>query len=295
MQNKNSKVFAITVAALVFTAVGTIIAPIIPTFSPTVAAYSTIAMGALTLYLIGLTCTRRYWTGKNSERRFGFVVILVTTSAIILPVTHFAPFRDSSSVTAEEPPNSSRATEDVSSSIAPPLVPPTPDSPPATDMAELAVLNTCMCTGPRNQGQVIVQLRVTNTGPSDLDVAIENVRLLVPEPLMGPWTPNEPVADYSIVTVGEDRYVALPANGNRAWEPEFSTFASHWYADSLTPGQSHSPQGKDSGEVVFYVPHAPDTGVIKVFGVALVTDNGRTVVGWQGTDEWPPSTDPNSF
>lgn len=298
MTDGDRKVFHISVAVLILgwvSTITTIFAAFTTTFSLTIAVYATMAMGIATLYWLGFMCAFRIWSGSNFEGRIGFGILSFMTIATLVAIVWFAVPRESISVTAEEPPSSPSVTEDVSASTPQPFLPSPADSPPVVDLANLAVTKNCMCAGPRNQGQVIVQLSVTNTSSVDLDASIENIRLLVPEPMAGQWTPNEPVADYSIVTIDGNRYIALPANGNRAWEQEYSTFASHWYADSLAPGQSYSSQGKDTGEVVFYVPVEPNSNTIRIFGVALVADRGSTVVGWHESGEWPPSSDPNSF
>lgn len=174
--------------------------------------------------------------------------------------------------------------------------PPPVSSPPVSAMADVEVTKACYeCIGPRQQGQVILQLRITNRSSVPLNAAIANIRLLVPgdTPMEG-WTPNEPTAQLSRVVLDNGSYWAIPANGNKAWEPEHGTFASHWYAGTLEPGQSHSASGIDTGEVVFYLPLNSD-GQATVTGVALVTNDGASVLGWQPTESWPPSTSPKTF
>jgi hypothetical protein len=112
--------------------------------------------------------------------------------------------------------------------VTPTAPPPSPPGIPAAPaMANLAVQHHCFCTGPRDQFQTKLQLSVTNTSSVPLNASIGNIRILVAGDMPGQWTPKDPTATPSNVTVGGRRYVAIPANGNKAWEPEYATFASH--------------------------------------------------------------------
>lgn len=185
---------------------------------------------------------------------------------------------------AVTPPSTDTSTADA------PLPPP----PQSAAMASLKVLRMCSCTAPRDQGQIKVQLSITNISSVPLNADIANIRLLFPgDELPGPWTPNEPVAQLSNVTIDGQHFVAIPANANRAWEPEFGTFASHWYAGTLLPGATNVG-GRDNADLVFYIPANPD-GTVTLGGIALVANDGVTVLGAQPQAEWPPHSEPNTF
>ncbi len=164
---------------------------------------------------------------------------------------------------------------------------------PAT-LADVTVKNLCSCEGPRNQGQIKVQLSVTNTSQVPINAAIGNIRMLVAGDMPGPWTPNQPAAQPSTVTVEGRTYTAIPANGNGAWESEYNTFASHWYAGTVNPGETYTGDGPNNADLVFYVPAAPN-GDVALNGLALVTNDGNTVLGWSAAHAWPAPSDPHTF
>lgn len=165
---------------------------------------------------------------------------------------------------------------------------PPPAPPPKMARAAVTVKADCRCEGPRDQGQVKVQISVTNTGEVPINASIENIRLLLAGPMPGPWTPNGPVTQPSTVVIGDQSYTAIPANGNRLAEPWLGsrTFASHWPAGPLEPGQSFSGDGPNQADLVFYVPHDPN-GEYRVGGIAVVTNDGSTALGWSLVGEWP--------
>lgn len=191
------------------------------------------------------------------------------------------------------PANSANNSGPTDSAVTPPPASgESPSAPPPAPVsaARLVVQQTCHCPGPRNQYQVKLQLSVTNSSNEVLNAAIANIRLLVRGDLAGSWTPVQPVGQTTRVIFDGKTYTSVPANGNKVSEPQYGTWASHWYAGSLSPGQTYSGQGPNQADIVFYVPNGQ-----AVDGVALVTNDGGAVLGWQPTSEWPPDGDPHTF
>jgi hypothetical protein len=140
---------------------------------------------------------------------------------------------------------------------------------------------------------VKVKVTVTNRSNIPLNASIGNMRLLLRgATLPGPWTPRAQTADWSVVNIDGNSYVAIPANGNKQWEAEYATFASFWWASTLQPGETYSGAGKDNGDLVFYPP-ADQNGSVPFGGVALVTNDGGTVLGW--TENLGAEGDPRTF
>jgi hypothetical protein len=179
--------------------------------------------------------------------------------------------------------------------VTPPAPPPPPPGPPDVAMANLAVHHHCFCMGPRDQFQTKIQLSITNVSQVPLNASIGNMRILVAGDMPGPWTAKDPAAQESHVTLYGRSYTAIPPNGNRSWEPDYGTFASHWYAGTLAPHETYSGEGKDNADLVFYIPLGPG-GQGTLDGVALVTNDGMTVLGWQPVSSWPEQIDdPRTF
>ncbi len=160
--------------------------------------------------------------------------------------------------------------------------------------ADLHVENHCSCEGPRGQTQVKVKLRITNTSPDPLDISIGNIRLLVPNDNLGSWTPNGPTAEMSLIQKDGVTYAAYPPNANHAWEPEYATWASFWSGTTLAPGDEYFDGGKMAGDVVFYVPLSLDQ-ISRVAGIALVSADGHTLLGWQAMSDWRGLAVPSGF
>lgn len=112
--------------------------------------------------------------------------------------------------------------------------------------------------------------------------------------LTGAWTPNDPVTQPSVVSIDGHSFVAIPANANHAWEPQYGTFASFWFAGSIAPGEHYESDAAMTGDLVFYAPAGPD-GNAPISGVALVTNDGATVLGWAPVSGWGPIAEPKDF
>jgi hypothetical protein len=160
------------------------------------------------------------------------------------------------------------------------------------------VLHHAYCPGVRNQRQIKLQLSVGNRGDRPLDANIKNIRLLIPGTEMPPgWTTNGfQTTDWSVVSINDISYVAIPANANGAaepYEPGYTTWASHWGAGTLEPGQPpYTGSGPNHADIVFYVPPAsPD----EPSGVAVVTEDGRGVLGYSMTPWSYDSFEPKDF
>lgn len=198
----------------------------------------------------------------------------------------------STSTTSSASPSSASSSPSSTPTSEPPPAPPLAAPPDAT-MADVNVVQHALLEGPRGQGQVKVKVNVHNRSDVALNASIANMRLLLRgDSLPGRWTPRSPTADWSVVEVGGNRYVAIPANANNQWEPEFATFASFWRGGTLMPGESYSGAGKDNGDLVFYAPADP-AGSIPFGGIALVSDDGSTVLGW--TEHLGDEADPRTF
>jgi hypothetical protein len=162
----------------------------------------------------------------------------------------------------------------------------------------VTVADYCLCPGPSNQFQVKLKLKLINGGTVPYDIGPANIRVMVRGDMPGLWRGNEPVAEPSQVNILGASYTAIPANGNRAFEPlgpGFSTWASFWNATTLAPQDKYLEEGPGRGDLVFYVPYSAGQRP-QVDGVGVVSDDGQAVVGWSPIDAWPPSpAEPATF
>lgn len=193
---------------------------------------------------------------------------------------------------AEEPLPSTRAP----STQATPVPPATVISSPSV---ALGVVKHCFCGAPRSQLQVKIKPTITNLTDDPLPLATRNLRLLVPSPLRGPWTPPRTSESVTTVEIGDASFEAIPANPDRAAESYGggSTFASHWTASMLGGNATFFDPDVKQGDLVFYVPTNSE-GTAVVIGLAYMNQrpDGRWVVqGFVGSGDWSGEDSPNLF
>jgi hypothetical protein len=159
----------------------------------------------------------------------------------------------------------------------------------------LTVSKHCFCNGPRGQAQVKVKLRIENRTNKALPIGTTHLRILVPGPLAGAWTPPVPSGDPLSIQNGSNTFIALPANAAEAYEKlddGNDTFASHWPTEDLAPGEAFFDDALKKGDLVFYVP-SPQ-GSITVLGIGYVDDTG-TLLGFTPVSDWQGLDDASNF
>lgn len=163
----------------------------------------------------------------------------------------------------------------------------------------LDVVSYCVCGGPRGQLQIKVKPLATNNGTESLPLAADNFRLIVPSPLLGPWTPPSGTAPAEDLDVDGVNRQAVPPNPDGAAEPMASgrTFATHWTDRTLDPGTTYVDDAVKQGDLVFYLP-TDAAGSASILGLAYITttQGGESVIqGFASIDEWRGLGDPNAF
>ena len=169
----------------------------------------------------------------------------------------------------------------------------------ASSKVKLAVINYCFCGGPRAQAEVKIKPSVTNDSSSTIPLAADNLRLLVPSPLPGPWTPPSAAGDVVEVRVGDQTVLAIPPNPDRAAEnlSGGQTFATHWDQTGLSPGASYLDEDNRQGDLVYYVPESSDN-TVTVLGLAHVIEENNgdwKVMGFVETRDWSGEENPGDF
>lgn len=182
-------------------------------------------------------------------------------------------------------------------------VPPAPPPPSVWQpLADVSVANFMACGCGGQQAQVKVKLILKNVGDGPLNISIQNIRLLTDNFNRAQWDPDHPIpSEPSNVTVGDQSFTAVPANTNRDFRwvtvdgKKVATWASHWYGDTLQPGQAYQINDKGQGHVVFNVPLVGGDKV-NISGIGLVSNDGNALLGWSPVKDWPKDqTDPNNF
>lgn len=271
---------------------------------PDYSLWQTILAGAsLILAAVGLVATLviYFLKEKKPEDTVGALVkwsagVLSLLVVALLAVAYILPdstTQDQGPTPTTSTPMNQSPTTPASTSGNPP-----PSPVPRKMLAALAITKSAIFQGPRNQFQVKLRLRIQNVSEGGLDAKLEHVRLLIPGDAMpGGWTPRVPTAEPSVVTLDDGkRYVAVPANQNHDCEPINApclTFASLWFPpDPLLPGDYYEGQPKVSGDVVYYVPPSPG-GEFK--GIALVSGDGTSVLGYQELNQYDGNDNPRDF
>lgn len=193
-------------------------------------------------------------------------------------------------------PNTQQVEAPVSQGVAPTE---TSSSPFIQTQLTLAVVNYCFCEGPRGQAQVKVKPRIVNHSGDTVPLRAENLRLLVPKPLPGEWTPPRAAGEIVELSVGDGTVLAIPPNADGAAEQvgEGLTFATHWNQTSLTAGSEYVDRRVKEGDLVYYLPRQED-GSMVIIGLAHVTntsDGTWQVTGFVDSNDWQGDADPNLF
>ena len=183
-----------------------------------------------------------------------------------------------------------------------PVPPPLPAPSVWHPVAEVNVTNFFVCSCEINQAQIKVKVGLKNIGAEPLSIPIQNIRLLTDNFDRALWDPDNPTPNEpSAVTMGDQKFTAIPANANRSFRwvnvdgRQAMTWASHWYANTLNPGQPYHIDGASEGHVVFNIP-LTNGDHVNISGIGLVADDGNTLLGWSPVKDWPDDqTDPKNF
>lgn len=176
---------------------------------------------------------------------------------------------------------------------------PTAPSVPPADAVALAVPYYCFCSGLRNQLQTKMKVTVANNSASDVKIGLDNFRLLADlSGATAPWTPPDGTSgEVSQTEWSGSLYSTIPPNAHRAYEQldQFSaTWATFWDGESLGPGETYDRKDQAmKGDLVFYVPVAPD-GSVRIAGLGLFDQNGQ-ILTVAPIDGWVEHRSPSGF
>lgn len=199
---------------------------------------------------------------------------------------------------------SSSAAPQPSATVSPVAVPlgcPAPLNASGVSLVQIRVKKWCADEAPRDQAYFKLRLWVTNTGNETLDIRQNRFALIVKTNSIERWSPPTPQAERPRkVAYQNRRYWAIPANADGAYEafpipgvPNNYTFATHWEADRLKPGESFAPKGDRAGDLVFYAPLSQGQSFPEVVGVAYMR-NAQIVVLCP-IDHWGPRVSAANF
>ena len=163
------------------------------------------------------------------------------------------------------------------------------------------VTRWCGLNAVRGQTQFKLQMEIHNQDRHrSLDISQPRMRLIVRRFNPDRWTPPSPTFERPIKTTWEGKRVwAVPSNFEDAADliphhPNIFTFATHWHASRLEPGETFHPH-YHYGDLVFYVPklrHGPDA-LENVVGMAYV--RGHEIIALCDPSDWGPKVPAETF
>lgn len=163
---------------------------------------------------------------------------------------------------------------------------------------DLSVVAWCACGGPDGQLQVKIKPSLTHRSGGDASIGVGNFRLVVAGADVAGWSGLTAAGQAPFVLpddkLGEVAYI--PANKD-GWSQRLGdawTFATHWDASTLPAGGRYLDEGVKRGDLVFYVPTGSDE-VVVLAGLALMSEDGSTAIGWAPRESWGAEGDPNAF
>lgn len=205
--------------------------------------------------------------------------------------------------TINQPPNTIQLSTSTTNSLTPQSSPPTTAIPPqpasTASAAGLGVANFCFCDGPREQAMIKVKPLIKSQVDRTLPIQATNLRLLVPKPLEGDWSPPRGSGTIIEISLPDGKVaLAIPPNPDGAAENNGGgqTFATHWDASSLSPTDSYFEPGVKEGDLVFYVPHG-GSGDFTLFGLGLIEQVGEDweLQGFIDSENWQGEANGNPF
>jgi hypothetical protein len=168
----------------------------------------------------------------------------------------------------------------------------------------IKVTHWCGLAAPHQQWQIMIQLQITNTAKSSMDISLKHIRLAMTHFNPSKWRPpaTQP-GERPFKSTYQGQHVWLvPANPEGAAEPYPPpqgnyTYATHWLASSpLEPQETFHPSFH-KGDAVFYVPRSKTqtsrAELSGVVGIAYV--DGPDVVVICPPENWPHKSPASSF
>lgn len=176
-----------------------------------------------------------------------------------------------------------------------PVPAPTTTAPAPVQDVTLRTVNYCFCEAPRGQAQIKIKVEISNLSASPIDLSVTpTTRLYLLVPSLEGWDPPPGTAQPITTVLDGEPVSGVPPNPDGYAEPFGSgqTFATHWSAGVLAPGETFIDLRNREGDLVFYVPVRGES--LAILGLAWVEADG-TIRGIAPPDAWTGEADPNDF